>query len=191
MATASEWMAHEFTLRGNVIAERMKALLEEAHGDEWNVIVKHVEKVKSYAPRVYHLVYDMRCFPFRYNQKLALIGHNPGVRLYVCGQQTPKMQSVLASIIGDQVLEGPVKAATPPFNVQAGVAMRDDCVAFNVPVFGPAIATAVMALFDGDAMERLAGGEWLVPRRVLPNGSSTQQHAYTAWTVGALFIRAN
>ena len=55
--------AHEVALRGNQIAERLKALLEEAHGDEWNVIVKHVEKVKSYAPRVYHLVYDLRCFP--------------------------------------------------------------------------------------------------------------------------------
>ena len=57
-------------MRGNQIAERLKALLEEAHGDEWNVIVKHVEKVKSYAPRVYHLVYDLRCFPASDNSVL-------------------------------------------------------------------------------------------------------------------------
>ena len=153
---AGEWIAQEFTVRGNVIAARLKVLLEEAHGGSWTTVVNHVEKVKSYAPRVYHLVYDIHCAPAPANPQ-SVLGHNPGVRLFVCGQQTSKMQLQIKSLVAGKVMEGRIKAATPPFNVRDGVVMREDCTTYNVPVFGPAIANAVMALFAGDAMETLAG----------------------------------
>ena len=39
--------------------------LRELHGDgqQWQVDIRHVEYVKSYAPQVDHLVYDMECRP--------------------------------------------------------------------------------------------------------------------------------
>lgn len=29
----------------------------------WNVVVRHIERVKSFSPRVWHYVYDVECFP--------------------------------------------------------------------------------------------------------------------------------
>jgi len=33
------------------------------HGKYWDVCCNHVERVKSYAPKVYHLVADIHCTP--------------------------------------------------------------------------------------------------------------------------------
>lgn len=37
------------------------AALAKAHGRHWKVSCPHVERVKSYAPKVWHLVADVRC----------------------------------------------------------------------------------------------------------------------------------
>jgi tRNA G37 N-methylase Trm5 len=37
--------------------------LRDAVGNEWEVSVKHTEKVKNYAPHLYHYVFDVECRP--------------------------------------------------------------------------------------------------------------------------------
>uniref|UniRef100_K3WQA5 tRNA wybutosine-synthesizing protein 3 n=1 Tax=Globisporangium ultimum (strain ATCC 200006 / CBS 805.95 / DAOM BR144) TaxID=431595 RepID=K3WQA5_GLOUD len=37
--------------------------LAQEHGKKWTITCEHVEKVKSYAPKVHHLVADIRCVP--------------------------------------------------------------------------------------------------------------------------------
>ncbi|NXB57338.1 TYW2 protein, partial [Struthidea cinerea] len=44
-------------------ATRIQGLLAELHGRPWRTSVLHVESVKSYAPRVHHLVLDLECRP--------------------------------------------------------------------------------------------------------------------------------
>jgi len=63
------WLhVHENVHRDEVTAfvERMEANLADIArglGKVWNVSCKHVERVKSYAPRVYHYVFDVLCAP--------------------------------------------------------------------------------------------------------------------------------
>ena len=40
-----------------------EAELWKVKGNKWDVSVKHVEKVKSFAPRVFHFVFDLYCSP--------------------------------------------------------------------------------------------------------------------------------
>lgn len=39
------------------------SLLNEINKSNWSVTVDHVEYVKSYAPRVDHIVLDLKCIP--------------------------------------------------------------------------------------------------------------------------------
>eukprot|EP00039_Didymoeca_costata_P030291 m.28822 g.28822 ORF g.28822 m.28822 type:complete len:426 (-) comp8037_c0_seq3:54-1331(-) len=52
---------------GNFITTELIELAQNIHGGEWEVDVRHVEKVKSYAPHIYHLVFDIEC-----RRKIAL-----------------------------------------------------------------------------------------------------------------------
>jgi tRNA G37 N-methylase Trm5 len=56
--------AEQLAVRGDEVAAQLQALLEEVHGGSWQAVVAHVENVKSYAPRVYHVVYDIHCTPY-------------------------------------------------------------------------------------------------------------------------------
>ncbi len=76
-------------------------------------------------------------------------------RLFVCGQQTAKLQTELVSFLGWRTLNG-VKAASPPFNLRADVKPLAGTKMFNAPVFGPAITNATMALFASPEMTALA-----------------------------------
>ena len=49
--------------RGLEIAGVLSALAQASHGRQWAITVAHIEKVKSYAPHVYHLVFDLQCRP--------------------------------------------------------------------------------------------------------------------------------
>ena len=40
-----------------------RSLLRVEHGADWTVSSVHTEKVKSYAPRIYHIVFDFLCTP--------------------------------------------------------------------------------------------------------------------------------
>ncbi|KAF4135811.1 Met-10+ like-protein [Phytophthora infestans] len=42
------------------VVDSMRALAKQ-HGKQWSVTCEHVERVKSYAPKVYHLVADIHC----------------------------------------------------------------------------------------------------------------------------------
>lgn len=44
-------------------AGRIAALLEEVTGARWTTNARRVEGVKSYAPRVHHVVLDLECRP--------------------------------------------------------------------------------------------------------------------------------
>ena len=48
-------------------AARIQKLLESVHSHDddrrWRVLVQHVERVKSYAPHVEHVVFDLKCEP--------------------------------------------------------------------------------------------------------------------------------
>jgi len=56
-------VADQLATFGLGVAASFKALLCETHGGEWSVGIDHVEKVKSYAPHIYHVVYDVRAQP--------------------------------------------------------------------------------------------------------------------------------
>ncbi len=53
----------EWGAAGADIATELSRLLGHVHGGDWSIRVHHIECVKSYAPRIYHLVYDMECRP--------------------------------------------------------------------------------------------------------------------------------
>ncbi|KAL3666577.1 hypothetical protein V7S43_008204 [Phytophthora oleae] len=44
------------------VLDSMRALAKQ-HGKHWTITCEHVERVKSYAPKVYHLVADIHCVP--------------------------------------------------------------------------------------------------------------------------------
>ena len=54
----------EWTEWGNYAKDTIRKLLEE-RGGEWSVRVDHIEYVKSYGPRVDHLVLDLECRPVK------------------------------------------------------------------------------------------------------------------------------
>lgn len=46
------------------VAQTILAHLRKSHGkQEWNVQVRHIEHVKSYAPHIDHVVLDVECCP--------------------------------------------------------------------------------------------------------------------------------
>ena len=48
----------------------IKQMLEDSHAvGEWVCRVAHIEHVKSYAPRIDHIVVDMECRPVEYRAK--------------------------------------------------------------------------------------------------------------------------
>lgn len=49
--------------RGLVVAAAIRQLLDKGSEGGWTVQVRHVEPVKSYAPRVTHVVFDLECRP--------------------------------------------------------------------------------------------------------------------------------
>eukprot|EP00042_Codosiga_hollandica_P031169 m.186815 g.186815 ORF g.186815 m.186815 type:complete len:271 (+) comp53568_c0_seq4:544-1356(+) len=61
----------EWDVAGQEIAAEFKVLLEARHGNEWQVDVRHVECVKSYAPLIYHMVFDLECRPVVYLSALV------------------------------------------------------------------------------------------------------------------------
>ena len=59
-------------------AEKLKSYLsgglDEERDDEhgtWNVLLDHVEYVKSYAPHIHHMVFDLECRPESYYKQLG------------------------------------------------------------------------------------------------------------------------
>ncbi len=75
-AHGGEGERREWGVAGQGIAEALRELLEaRAAGDagpptsegraqqQWLTRVAHIECVKSYAPRIYHLVFDIECKP--------------------------------------------------------------------------------------------------------------------------------
>jgi len=50
-----------FNATGNLIKDSILQLLTSCKEGKWCCEVLHIECVKSYAPRIYHLVYDVRC----------------------------------------------------------------------------------------------------------------------------------
>ena len=112
----------------------------------------------------------------------------PGARLFVCGQQTKALNAQLSVLLAlppagptrkqaagaashgrrRQCDHVTVKAAMPPFNRREGMRLLPGTVEFDAPVFGPAIADALVALFDAPGMAALAAELGvLVPRRRL------------------------
>lgn len=59
-----EWMQQTFEERARGITRTLVSLLSE-HDDrgDWTVDCTHIENVKSYAPRIFHVVFDFRCVP--------------------------------------------------------------------------------------------------------------------------------
>ena len=43
------------------MCERLSLFLDDAHGKQWKTEVVHIEFVKSYAPHIYHVVFDVKC----------------------------------------------------------------------------------------------------------------------------------
>ena len=60
-----DWQAMRLSWRqwSAETAVAIRRLLSELHGHPWIVKVLHLEQVKSYAPRVDHLVLDLECRP--------------------------------------------------------------------------------------------------------------------------------
>lgn len=54
----SEWQMWAIETR-----EKIKELLQTAHGKSWLLNILHIEHVKSYAPHVDHVVLDLECRP--------------------------------------------------------------------------------------------------------------------------------
>ncbi len=46
---------------GEHINESIQNLLHENKPGKWISCVEHIECVKSYAPKIYHMVYDIKC----------------------------------------------------------------------------------------------------------------------------------
>lgn len=56
-----EWIIWSQTTR-----DKIKDLLDaRCHTLKWSVLVQHIEYVKSYAPRVDHIVLDLECRPIK------------------------------------------------------------------------------------------------------------------------------
>lgn len=56
----------------NKTKDKIEEILNERTADEyvkWNIKIDHIEYVKSYGPRVDHLVLDLLCKPLKLNQK--------------------------------------------------------------------------------------------------------------------------
>ncbi len=53
-----EWLAW-----GHYAKSRIAELLRSLYNRPWNVVILHIEHVKSYAPHVDHLVLDLKCTP--------------------------------------------------------------------------------------------------------------------------------
>ncbi|XP_028315647.1 tRNA wybutosine-synthesizing protein 2 homolog isoform X2 [Gouania willdenowi] len=47
----------------NETAEKIASLLKDVTGGQWTTNIQHIERVKSYAPHVHHLVLDLECRP--------------------------------------------------------------------------------------------------------------------------------
>ena len=43
------------------VAGKIGVLLVKLHSTQWTVSVEHIERVKSYAPHIDHLVLDLQC----------------------------------------------------------------------------------------------------------------------------------
>lgn len=54
----SEWMAW-----ARQTANKIKTILETQYASDWTTTTLHVERVKSYAPHIDHLVLDLECRP--------------------------------------------------------------------------------------------------------------------------------
>jgi tRNA G37 N-methylase Trm5 len=52
-----------FAERGAVIAAALQGMLQSGSGRRWSCVLRHAERVKSYAPRVYHMVFDIEARP--------------------------------------------------------------------------------------------------------------------------------
>lgn len=71
-----------FAVRGSVIVATLEKLLTEIDGSRrWNVDIRHIECVKPYAPRVYHLV---RCTVHNYTSYASTCTHAELRSLLVC-----------------------------------------------------------------------------------------------------------
>lgn len=49
--------------RGEEIVSQLLSIFYQIYNIEWLVEIKHVTKVKSYAPHIDHLVFDIQCVP--------------------------------------------------------------------------------------------------------------------------------
>jgi tRNA G37 N-methylase Trm5 len=58
-----EAQAAAFARRGTAVTAALEGLVQKAHGGEWSVTLHHAERVKSYAPRVFHVVFDIEVRP--------------------------------------------------------------------------------------------------------------------------------
>ena len=52
-----------FATRGAEIAAALQGILQSGSGRRWSCVIRHAERVKSYAPRVYHVVFDVEARP--------------------------------------------------------------------------------------------------------------------------------
>lgn len=48
---------------GGIVCQRLSGLLEKVHGGLWVTNLLHIERIKSYAPYVDHIVLDIQCCP--------------------------------------------------------------------------------------------------------------------------------
>jgi hypothetical protein len=77
------------------------------------------------------------------------------LRVFMCCQQTPMVQRILRRKIWYRPVLS-MKAAMPPFNHIEGVKLQPGVVEYNLPVFGPGMTKATMALFDDAFMMQRA-----------------------------------
>eukprot|EP00756_Hemistasia_phaeocysticola_P053754 Hpha_TRINITY_DN29708_c0_g1::TRINITY_DN29708_c0_g1_i1::g.2533::m.2533 len=68
-------------------------------------------------------------------------------RVFMCCQQTAKFQKALGRFVGLRRISR-IVAAMPPFNRVEGVSLHPHTEELNIPVFGPSISNATVALFD-------------------------------------------
>ena len=47
------------------VSGKIRNILKEVHGGEWETTILHIEYVKSYAPHVDHVVLDLKCNPVK------------------------------------------------------------------------------------------------------------------------------
>ncbi|XP_044283188.1 tRNA wybutosine-synthesizing protein 2 homolog [Varanus komodoensis] len=76
---------------------RIRTLLEELDGKPWRTQILHIERVKSYAPHVHHLVLDLKCQPAAQHTEESVSA--AGVALeggFTLGQETSE-QTILGA----------------------------------------------------------------------------------------------